>query len=344
MKASDIISALPSRFEAAQSSGDLFFYSSEVSKHEEIEIEWEIRLCEALQKKPVVPLPAGEAAIAPSDQSDSDKTSKSSDPFAPPYVPNLHVGDLRDESSGAEYGVLLNKYSVVPHHFLLVTKEFMPQTSPLMPHDLVQTYLLLLAARKAHKNYFAFYNCGSNSGASQNHKHIQFIEVEDNGPPIERLAKAANLEVSGKPFSLSSVPYANHVYRLPTLSNGASPEQLEQVLFLPFLSLLDLVISTVRHAPDYPPGTPSYNVILTLEHMHLIPRRWETYTLRESGATLSINSFGFAGMLMVKSESERQALEQEKIGTVLRGVGVESVHDLQVAGTSMEAMDETGTS
>lgn len=342
MNTSDIISALPSRFEVARSSGDLFFFPSEVSKYEEIGIEWEIRLCTALQKKPTASPPATEAGSAPSQDNQQDATSKNSDPFAPPYVPNLHVGDLRDESSGAEYGVLLNKYSVVPHHFLLVTKEFMPQTSPLLPHDLVQTYLLLLAARKARKNYFAFYNCGSNSGASQHHKHIQFIEVEDDGPPIERLAKAANLEVSGKPFSLSSVPYANHVYRLPTLSNGASPEQLEQALFLPFLSLLDLVISTVRHAPDYPSGNPSYNVILTLEHMHLIPRRWGTYTLGESGMTLGVNSLGFAGMLMVKSESEREALEQVKIGTVLRGVGVESVHELQVAGTSMEAMDETG--
>jgi ATP adenylyltransferase len=145
-----------------------------------------------------------------------------------------------------------------------------------------------------------------------------------------------------KPFSLTSMPYANHVYRLPTLSNDASPEQIEEAVFLPFLSLLDLVISTVRHAENYPSGTPSYNVILTLEHMHLIPRRWESYTLGESGATLSINSLGFAGMLLVKSESERQALEQEKIGKVLRGVGLESVHELQVAGTSMEAMDETG--
>ncbi|KAG1799743.1 ATP adenylyltransferase-domain-containing protein [Suillus plorans] len=327
------------QFEAAQSSGDLFFFPSEVSKHEELGTEWEIRICTALQKKPAVSPPAGEAGITPSDR--SDETVKKYDPFAPPYVPNLHVGDLRDESSGTEYGVLLNKYSVVPHHFLLVTKEFMPQNSPLLPHDLVQTYLLLLAARKARKNYFAFYNCGSNSGASQSHKHIQFIEVEDDGPPIEILARAANLEVSGKPFSLSSVGYANHVYRLPTLSNSASPEQLEQALFLPFLSLLDLVISTVRHSPDYPSGTPSYNVILTLEHMHLIPRRWETYTLGELGATLSVNSLGFAGMLMVKSDTERQALEQEKIETVLRAVGVESVHELQVAGTSMEAMDET---
>jgi hypothetical protein len=39
MNASDIISALPSSFEAARSSGDLFFFPSEVSKHEEIGVE-----------------------------------------------------------------------------------------------------------------------------------------------------------------------------------------------------------------------------------------------------------------------------------------------------------------
>jgi len=138
------------------------------------------------------------------------------------------------------------------------------------------------------------------------------------------------------------MPYANHVFRLPTLSNNASPDKIEEAVFLPFLSLLDLVISTVRHAKDYPSGNPSYNVILTLEHMHLIPRRRESYTLGESGATLSVNSLGFSGMLLVKSESELRALEQEKISKILRGVGLESVHELQVAGTSMEAMDEAG--
>jgi sulfate adenylyltransferase (ADP) / ATP adenylyltransferase len=38
-------------------------------------------------------------------------------------------------------------------------KEFQPQTSPLFPEDLVQTYLLLLAARQANKRLIAFYNC-----------------------------------------------------------------------------------------------------------------------------------------------------------------------------------------
>lgn len=84
-----------------------------------------------------------------------------------------------------------------------------------MPQDLIQTYLLLLAARQANKHFIAFYNCkcptlifdlmtpsndgsgGSNSGASQPHKHIQFIEVGSDGPPIEKFARKIVLEVSG---------------------------------------------------------------------------------------------------------------------------------------------------
>lgn len=141
----------------------------------------------------------------------------------------------------------------------------------------------------------------------------------------------------GKPFAISSLPYANHVFRLPPLSDKLSVGELSQALFPPFLSLLDLVISTVRHDPDYPPGSPSYNVILTLEHMHLIPRRHEAYRIEETQELISVNSLGFAGMLLAKSESELEAMKKEGVGRILRGVGLESVHELQVAGTSLEA-------
>jgi ATP adenylyltransferase len=104
-----------------------------------------------------------------------------------------------------------------------------------------------------------------------------------------------------------------------------------------FLLLLDLVISTVRHNPDYPRGgTPSYNVFITLEHMHLIPRQNEDYVLSETGGKLSVNALGFAGMLLVKNEAELEAVKKEKVGKILRGVALESVHDLQVADSSLE--------
>ncbi|KAJ6500173.1 ATP adenylyltransferase-domain-containing protein [Mycena vitilis] len=334
MSRAEILAKLGPSFEKAQASNDLLFFPSTIVKHEDSHIEYEIRLCPALQNKPTLPIPdftAQDNAPAPS--------TKGSDPFLPPYNPNLYIGELRDDDNAEDYVVLLNKYSVVPQHFLLVTKEFRSQASPLSPPDLVQTYLLLAAARKARHNLFAFYNCGDNSGASQAHKHVQFIPLEDeDGPPIDYLARSVKLETADTPFALN-LAYANHVYRFPDRFYSFSPEKLEEVLAQAFLSLLDLVISTIRHDPDYPAGKPSYNVVITLEHMHIVPRRQETHVLAETGDQLSVNALAFAGMMLVKSERELEAVKTEGVGKILRAVGLESVHELQVQGTAAEARD-----
>ena len=38
---------------------------------------------------------------------------------------------------------------------------------------------------------------GDLSGASQPHKHVQLIPVEDDGPPVERLARAMKVDYPG---------------------------------------------------------------------------------------------------------------------------------------------------
>ncbi|KAI0318386.1 HIT-like domain-containing protein [Amylostereum chailletii] len=321
---SSIISAIPAAFEKAKTAGDLLFFPSEVYKYDDCGIEFEVTLCPALLHKPTLPAP----------RFSTEPDGKKSDPFAPPYNEGLHVGDLTDPEEGNEYVVLLNKFSVVPHHFLLVTKEYQSQNAPLLPADLVQAYSILLAAKKAGKHYFAFYNCGENSGASQPHKHLQFIPTEeDDGPPIELLAQAAELQRDDTPFSLSTLPFANHIRRL-AIPSRATATQIELVLAGAFIQLLDLCISTVRHAPDYPVGPPSYNVIITLKHIYVIPRIRETHVLRETGESMSVNSLGFAGLLLVKSMDEFEAVKKEGPTTILKGVACESVHDLQVQGTS----------
>lgn len=88
----------------------------------------------------------------------------------------------------------------------------------------------------------------------------------------------------------------------------------------------------------YPAGRPSYNVILTLEHLHIIPRIQENYILPSTGDPISVNAVGFAGMLLAKSEQELQVIESEGPGKILKGVGLESVHDAQVEGTSAEPL------
>ncbi|KAJ8514388.1 hypothetical protein ONZ45_g8050 [Pleurotus djamor] len=322
---SDLVRLVPTQYEKARESGDLLFFPSTVEKHPELGVEFELRLCPALQKKPSQP-PSTGVDNAAGDGASATSGNKGTvfDPFAPPYNANLFVGELRDELDGEEYVVLLNKYSVVPDHFLLVTKE------------LVLAYSILVAAKKAGRNFLAFYNCGENSGASQPHKHLQFVPVDADGPPVEKLAQRTNLESPDKPFTVAALPYANHVYRLGRDLASASPQDLEHTLSRAFLSLLDLVVSTIRHEPGYPAGKPSYNVLITLEHLHVIPRRFENHVLK-TGEKLNVNSLGFGGMLLVKSEEEAEAVKKEEIGKILRSVGLESVHEIQVAGESDDA-------
>ncbi|KAI0027818.1 HIT-like domain-containing protein [Vararia minispora EC-137] len=315
-----ILTGIPRAYETAKAAGDLLFFPSEIHTNHDCAVNFRITLCPALQDKPVLPAP---------DFRSGQHGEK--DPFAPPYNSNLFVGSLKYGGSGAEYVVLLNKYSVVPHHFLLVTKDFQSQTSPLMPPDLVQSYLILLAARRVGQHYFAFYNCGEESGASQPHKHIQFMPTEEDGPPIEELTSSANLEKEEKPFALPTLPFAHHIRRL-SVAKKATWEEIEQILMTAYMELLDLCISTVRQTPDHPTGTPSYNIILTLNHLMLVPRTREYHTLQVTGERLPVNALGFAGMLLVKSKRELQAVLKEGPVSILRGVGCASVHDAQVSG------------
>jgi len=139
--------------------------------------------------------------------------------------------------------------------------------------------------------------------------------------------------ITDKPFALSGLPFSNQVRRLALPSSAtARREELETALAAAFLDLLGLCISTVRHAADYPPGAPSYNVLLTLGHMYVFPRRHDAHVLALSGERLGVNALGFAGYLLVKSPAELEAVVAEGPANIPKGVACESVHEIQVAG------------
>jgi ATP adenylyltransferase len=74
--------------------------------------------------------------------------------------------------------LVLNKFAIVPEHFILATKEFKEQTHLLEEDDLGVAYACLQAWRDKGKELFAFFNSGEHGGASQPHRHIQFLPVD----------------------------------------------------------------------------------------------------------------------------------------------------------------------
>lgn len=128
----------------------------------EVQVEWVLRLASFLKKKPTgLPPPQNE------DTSKEAEKQKPLNPFDPPEEA-LTVGHLSDTHT-----LVLNKFNVVPHHSIVVTRGFQPQTDPLNAKDLEAVYSVLEAMPEGG---LGFFNCGEHSGRSQPHKHVQ---VED---------------------------------------------------------------------------------------------------------------------------------------------------------------------
>jgi ATP adenylyltransferase len=77
----------------------------------------------------------------------------------------------------------LNKFPIIAEHFILATKSNKKQKHELEQDDLEATYACLKAWQDGtgskQKRLFAFFNSGEHSGASQPHRHLQFLPVEN---------------------------------------------------------------------------------------------------------------------------------------------------------------------
>lgn len=96
------------------------------------------------------------------------------------------------------------------------------------------------------------------------------------------------------------------------------------------LGLLDLVIDHLRRLSLGTEGvrlsTLSYNVIITLDYIHLVPRTKERATL-SGERSLSLNSLAFAGCLLVKSSEDLELVKARGPFELLKEVGYTPVAD-----------------
>lgn len=139
-----------------------------------ISLQYQLRFCPALSQKPSA-LPS--SARKPENGS-RPEAIKSFDPFEDPS-PDLLIAQV--PKGKATHNLILNKYPVIAQHFILATKNYQEQTHFLDLEDLSVCYACLKEWEKgdSNKRLFVFFNSGPESGASQSHRHIQFLAVEE---------------------------------------------------------------------------------------------------------------------------------------------------------------------
>ena len=223
--------------------------------------------------------------------------------------PPLTVGDVTATHVG-----VLNKYPVVAHHLLLVTKAAVPQEAALDRDD-----FRAIAHCLAEVDGLVFYNGGREAGASQPHKHLQLVPL-----PLDAGAWAAPIEAIFD--SWAAIGNVNRLLQLPfrnafSLLDGFDDEEgaadrLEELYAAQLAAIGVLDLDAPRAANDEPLRPAPYNLLVTRRWMLVVPRS------RERFGTISVNALGFAGSLFVRDEEEMQDMRDAGPMRVLRAVSI----------------------
>lgn len=225
-------------------------------------------------------------------------------PFLP-YDPDLFVANL-----SPSHLCLLNKYNVVDHHILIVTRAFEDQDTWLTPLDFEA-----LAIAMAEIDGLAFYNGGRLAGASQRHKHLQLVPsplCPGDGPLPLGQAIATLEPKTLAPDQIQGYrlefPFRHAIMPLP--GGWLTQPTAASTLLSAYVTLLNhLEMDLTRPAQSFP-----YNLLVTRQWMVVVCRRQEHYQ------SIPVNSLGFAGSLLVKNQAQLDLLKAIGPMTILKNV------------------------
>ncbi|TGJ82302.1 hypothetical protein E0Z10_g6484 [Xylaria hypoxylon] len=300
-------------FVKAQASGDLIYYPTQVavlavesfaSVH-----QFQLRYSPSLAQKPKPPKPV-------------EPNAKPFNPFENPS-PALLVAQLPPS-----HRLVLNKFAVVPEHFILATRDFKSQTHILEIGDVDAAYACVQAYRSAGRELFVFFNSGDHSGASQPHRHLQLLPVDCMRHGLE------NAEQGGE-WAVLAEKMCGEEKTLPftVFTSPISVEMSAEERHLAYLSLYKRAVHTAIanvEAAEEGEAQISYNFAMTNTCMALCPRTAEGTTIKDDNGNeigkVTLNGTVLAGTALVKSELEWDVLRTTNamLSGVLRGIGIPS--------------------
>lgn len=206
-------------------------------------------------------------------------------PFLPPD-PALTVGDYFKT-----HNTVLNKFALSEQHIVLADKQFSEQLAPLNIDD----FYVLAQVLHAYGG-LGFYNGGPDGGASQRHKHVQWMPSRPDNPSL-------GIYLDGLPPQAQSAEQHRHAelgfehlfVRLPYI-DSAWPEADELAPAMLQAHQTACVVLGLR--PDEHGLLPGHNMLVGQGWMLIIPRS------QEMAHGISINALSFGGCIYVREPEQ----------------------------------------
>ncbi|MFT0546579.1 ATP adenylyltransferase family protein [Allopusillimonas ginsengisoli] len=210
-------------------------------------------------------------------------------PFLPPD-PLLTVG-----KAGEDHNVVLNKFPVCDRHLVVARTTFEEQRLPLDIKD-----FRALAGIFSQCGGFGFYNGGTEAGASQRHKHVQWIPPAPGNPGLAYLAQGLPPALPEQSTVCHPAFAFRHVFVRTMSGVGVDPEQSAQSL----LQAFQLACRTLQLEPDEHGLLPPCNMLADDGWMLLVPRR------REHAYEVSVNAPSYGGVLYVRGPDHIESIRK----------------------------------
>ncbi len=279
------------RTRSALDSGDLQPIQAEQTTISEQGLEFIVRWLAAL---------AAKDAAAPKTLPGGPRNADFN-PFLKPD-PALLVGPL-----GSEHVAILNKFPVCLHHLVLARREFAEQRSPLELSD-----FMALATVLSSEGGLGFYNGGPEAGASQRHKHVQWIPAQEGNASLRQLAQKLPQEAADGTLATHPALPIKHCFVRVHAGLGSDPEISATSMHQGFL----LALQELALAPDAAGLLPPCNMLAGDGWLMVLPRA------REHFAGASLNALSFAGTFYVRDTEQLAALKAAGPLKALAGVGL----------------------
>lgn len=239
-------------------------------------------------------------------EKESSTTGKQTNPFLP-YEKDLFVADILDT-----HVAVLNKFNVVEHHLLIITRDFEDQETLLTPQDFKALWTCM-----AEYNGLGFYNAGEAAGASQRHKHLQIVPLPltPAGPhvPIEPLCAKAVIKDDFE--TVPAFPFLHVFARIGTEIVKSTHDTAEKTFSI-YCEMLRRVGMTSPDSEGLKRQSGPYCLLVTQKWMLLVPRSQEFFD------SISINSLGFAGALLVRNKEQMERVKSFGPMNILRDVAL----------------------
>lgn len=278
----DWIVAIDARSAAALASGALQPVQAEQTELKDGGLRFIVRWVSSLAAK-------DETAKAPTVAVPGGPRDPDFNPFLNPD-PELTVGPLDDT-----HVVILNKFPLCERHLVLARREFEEQLLPLAESDFHALAVFLCA-----HGGLGLYNGGTAAGASQRHKHVQWIPHSDGNASLRPFLPGLPMDAVEHTLARHDGLKFRHAFVRVACEIGTSVERAAASMQAGF----DKACAEIGLEPGEDGLLPAYNLLVSDGWLLVVPRKQEHFE------DISLSAVCFGGTLYIRHREQVEAVKR----------------------------------